>query len=88
VTHGVADGTQVTDETGMAPIPRLNFKIESSAAAGSENTTPRNIVQANAFFIMALPLTIASFWTCLTRWQPGLAPRTSSLSGNGRSMSK
>jgi hypothetical protein len=26
----------------------------SSAAAGSENTTPRNIVQANAFCIMAL----------------------------------
>jgi hypothetical protein len=27
----------------------------SSAAAGSENTTPRNIVQANDFFIMASP---------------------------------
>jgi hypothetical protein len=52
----MADGTQVTDETGMTPIPRLNFKPVSSAVAGSENTTPRNIVQANAFWIMALLL--------------------------------
>jgi hypothetical protein len=55
VTQGVADGTQVTDETGMTPIPPLNFKLVSSAAAGSESTTPRSIVQANAFFIMAPP---------------------------------
>ena len=67
MTQGVADGTQVTDETGMTPIPRLNFKPVSSAVAGSENTTPRNIVQANAFFIWALPHTTASFWTCLMR---------------------
>jgi hypothetical protein len=53
VTQGVAGGAQVTDETGMTPIPRWKFKLVSSAAAGSENT--RKIVHANAFFIMALP---------------------------------
>jgi hypothetical protein len=68
-TQGVADGTQVTDETGMTPIPPLNFKLVSSAAAGSVNTAPRNIVQASAFFIMALPLQYRPFRTCLTRWQ-------------------
>jgi hypothetical protein len=55
VAQGVADGAQVTDETGMAPIPPLNLKLASSAAAGSEIITPRNIVQASAFFMMGTP---------------------------------
>jgi hypothetical protein len=42
--QGVADGTHVADVTGMTPIPRLNFKLASSAAAGSEETTITNIV--------------------------------------------
>jgi hypothetical protein len=39
----------------MAPIPPLNLKLASSAAAGSEIITPRNIVQASAFFMMGTP---------------------------------
>src|SRR5262249_19193624 len=45
-------GTATPEETGMTPIPPLNFN--SSAAAGSEKTTPRNIMHANAFLITAL----------------------------------
>jgi hypothetical protein len=29
--------------TGSTPIPRLNVKLASSAAAGSEKTIPKNI---------------------------------------------
>jgi hypothetical protein len=50
----------------MTPIPPLNLNFVSSAAAGSEETTPRNIVQANAFFITHLPLTTAFFRMYLT----------------------
>src|SRR4029077_20318032 len=45
-------GTATPDETGMTPIPPLNFN--SSAAAGCEKNTPTNIVQANAFLNMSL----------------------------------
>src|SRR6476620_2091468 len=57
-------GQPLTVETGMTPIPPLNFK--SSAAAGCEKITPRNIVQAHAFFIRHLPLD-TFFRTCLTQ---------------------
>src|SRR5262249_31550256 len=70
VTHGAGNAGQlITDETGMTPMPPLNFK--SSAAAGCEKTTPRNIVYANAFFIMSLSLPYtqrsAFFRSCLMR---------------------
>jgi hypothetical protein len=60
VTQGAGNaGQPVTAETGMTPIPPLNLNPPSSAAAGCEKTTPRNIVQAKAFFIMALSFTTA-----------------------------
>src|SRR5262249_47358668 len=50
---GGVGATATPEETGWTPIPPLNFN--SSAAAGSEKTTPRNIMHANAFLITALP---------------------------------
>src|SRR5215467_3122790 len=52
---GGVGATATPDETGMTPIPPLN--INSAAAVGSERPTPRNIAQANAFFIIAISLT-------------------------------
>jgi hypothetical protein len=40
---------------GMDPYPALNFNPPSSAAAGSEQATPSNIVHAKVFLIMILP---------------------------------
>jgi hypothetical protein len=51
-------GQPGTDETGWTPIPPLNCN-GVSAAAGSEQTTPSNIVHAKTVF-MILPLKLAS----------------------------
>src|SRR5215467_5316815 len=65
---GCVGGTATPDETGITPIPPLN--VNSAAAAGSETTTPRNTVHANAFFIMALLPTTAFFRKYLTDLAP------------------
>jgi arginine deiminase len=41
-------------ETGMTPIPPLNFTRESSAAAESGVTIPKNSTQTDIFFNMAI----------------------------------
>jgi hypothetical protein len=55
------------DGNGAYPAPEFQARVVRRRR--ERNTTPRNIVQASAFFVMALLLTTASFWTCLTRWQ-------------------
>src|SRR6267378_3594822 len=47
--------TATPAETGMTPIPPLNFTRESSAAAESGVTITRNSTQADIFFNMASP---------------------------------
>jgi hypothetical protein len=62
VKQGPDEAQPVTDETGWTPIPPLNCNVVDPAdaaavcaAAGSDQTTPSNIVHAKTFFMIPPP---------------------------------